>query len=230
MIRDFSKEELAPETNDTEFTLGGSALLALGGGLLLLCAICFGLGYAVGHRGTPDPTAAQAPSASVPDGPAMHAGSGSKPGAAGTAPLHPQTPTTVDLPDGARGSAPFAQPVSTAAGTSSSSEPQVKSALDSEVRPALTSQPGAGQPRAALQVQPALTQAQGWMVQIAAVSHPEDAEVLVNALRRRGYAVTARRDINDTLIHVQTGPFVNRNEANAMRQRLLNDGYNAIVQ
>ena len=51
-----------------------------------------------------------------------------------------------------------------------------------------------------------MTQVQGWMVQIAAVSHPEDAEVLVNALRKRGYTVTARRDVGDSLIHVQTGP------------------------
>jgi len=29
---------------------------------------------------------------------------------------------------------------------------------------------------------------------------------------------------------VQTGPFANRNDANAMRQKLLNDGYNAIVE
>ena len=68
------------------------------------------------------------------------------------------------------------------------------------------------------------------MVQIAAVSHTEDAEMLVNALKRRGYAVTVRRDIADTLLHVQTGPFANRSDADAMRQKLLNDGYNAIVQ
>jgi cell division septation protein DedD len=68
------------------------------------------------------------------------------------------------------------------------------------------------------------------MVQIAAVSHAEDAEVLVNALKKRGYAVTVRRDVADTLLHVQTGPFVSRNDANAMRQKLLSDGYNAIVQ
>jgi cell division septation protein DedD len=49
-------------------------------------------------------------------------------------------------------------------------------------------------------------------------------------LRKRGYSVTARRDVSDNLIHVQTGPFVNRNDANVMRQKLLNDGYNAIVQ
>ena len=68
------------------------------------------------------------------------------------------------------------------------------------------------------------------MVQIAAISHAEDAQVLVAALKKRGYEVTARRDLGDNLIHVQTGPFVNRNDANAMRQKLLNDGYNAIVQ
>jgi cell division septation protein DedD len=68
------------------------------------------------------------------------------------------------------------------------------------------------------------------MVQIAAVSHQEDAQVLVSALRKRGYAVTVRRLPSDSLLHVQVGPFANHNEAYAMRQKLLSDGYNAIVQ
>jgi cell division septation protein DedD len=68
------------------------------------------------------------------------------------------------------------------------------------------------------------------MVQIAAVSHSEDADVLVGALRRRGYAVAARREPGDGLIHVQVGPFNNRNDANIMCQRLLGDGYNASVR
>jgi cell division septation protein DedD len=75
-----------------------------------------------------------------------------------------------------------------------------------------------------------MVESAGLMVQIAAVSHAEDASVLVAALRRRGYAVTARREPADSLIHVQVGPFANRNDANAMCQRLLGDGYNAIVQ
>ena len=45
------------------------------------------------------------------------------------------------------------------------------------------------------------------MVQIAAVSNPEDASVLTNALRKRGYTVTARREPADGLIHVRIGPF-----------------------
>ena len=67
-------------------------------------------------------------------------------------------------------------------------------------------------------------------MQIAAVSHSEDANVLVNALRRRGYSVSVRRDPLDNLLHVQVGPFSNRNDANAMKMKLLNDGYNAIVE
>ncbi len=68
------------------------------------------------------------------------------------------------------------------------------------------------------------------MVQVAAVSHQEDADVLTSALKRRGYGVTARPDANDHLIHVQVGPFNNRKDAEAMRQKLLSDGYNAILK
>lgn len=67
------------------------------------------------------------------------------------------------------------------------------------------------------------------MVQVAAVSHAEDASVLMNALRKRGYAVMERRGFSDNLIHVQIGPFANRNDALAISQKLLGDGYNAVV-
>ena len=68
------------------------------------------------------------------------------------------------------------------------------------------------------------------MVQIAAVANPEDAEVLVTALRKRGYSVTATREPADRLIHVRIGPFNSRDEANRWRDKLLGDGYNAVVQ
>lgn len=68
------------------------------------------------------------------------------------------------------------------------------------------------------------------MVQIAAVSHQEDANVLLSALRKRGYNVVAKPDLLDNLIHVQVGPFASRKDANLMRQKLLSDGYNAIVK
>jgi cell division septation protein DedD len=68
------------------------------------------------------------------------------------------------------------------------------------------------------------------MVQIAAVSEQEDADVLMGALRKHGYAVAARRDPVDDLIHVRVGPFKTRDEAEIWREKLLSDGYNAIVQ
>jgi DedD protein len=68
------------------------------------------------------------------------------------------------------------------------------------------------------------------MVQVAAVSHAEDAGVLVGALRKRGYAASAQREPSDGLIHVRIGPFATHDEANHMCARLLDDGYNAIIQ
>jgi cell division septation protein DedD len=68
------------------------------------------------------------------------------------------------------------------------------------------------------------------MVQIAAVSRQEDADVLVAALKKRGYNVIVRNESRDSLLHVQIGPFATRDEAKAMRSKLLADGYNAILK
>ena len=46
--------DLQPQTaqsHDTELTLSATTLLMLFFGLVLLCGLCFGLGYATGHRG-----------------------------------------------------------------------------------------------------------------------------------------------------------------------------------
>jgi cell division septation protein DedD len=68
------------------------------------------------------------------------------------------------------------------------------------------------------------------MVQIAAVARPEDANVLVSALRQRGYGAVVRNDPQDKLLHVQVGPFSDRTQATAIKQKLLSDGYNAIIK
>src|SRR5215467_10328705 len=49
---------------DTEWTLGSGALMAIFGGLVILCGLCFGLGYTLGHRSSQAPAAA-APTAEV---------------------------------------------------------------------------------------------------------------------------------------------------------------------
>jgi cell division septation protein DedD len=68
------------------------------------------------------------------------------------------------------------------------------------------------------------------MVQIAAVSRQEDAEVLAGALRKRGFNPTVRPGTGDKFFHVQVGPFTDKTQAETMKQHLLADGYNAIVK
>ena len=225
MMRDFSKDELeaVPSGQDTELTLGGGTLLVLSCGLLLLCTACFSIGYFVGRRNS-QLAATTLPSADAKTHP-IPTSTGPKPGAAGQLPPRPQAILAADVAADSSRSA-----TAGVAGNPGTQPNQPERASDPQVRPALGGQTVAQQPASGLQVQPAMAGVQGWMVQIAAVSHPEDAQVLINALRKRGYTVAARREAGDNLVHVQTGPFVNRNDANAMRQKLLNDGYNAIVE
>ncbi len=69
-----------------------------------------------------------------------------------------------------------------------------------------------------------------FMVQVAAVSKQEDAEILVTALRKKQYPVFIANSAGDPLFHVQVGPFSEKKDAEAMRTRLSGDGYNAIVK
>jgi hypothetical protein len=68
------------------------------------------------------------------------------------------------------------------------------------------------------------------MVQIAAVSRQEDAEVLAGALRKRGFNPSVRPGNGDKFFHVQVGPFTDKSQAETIKQHLLADGYNAIMK
>jgi cell division septation protein DedD len=68
-------------------------------------------------------------------------------------------------------------------------------------------------------------------VQVAAVSRQEDAEALVEALKKKQYpAFIANNPSSDKLYHVQVGPYADPKDAEAMRARLIGDGYNPIVK
>ena len=69
-----------------------------------------------------------------------------------------------------------------------------------------------------------------FMVQVAAVSSQDVADIEVSALKKDGYAVLVRHEPQDKLLHVQIGPFADKKEAEAMRQRVIADGFNAIVK
>jgi pilus assembly protein CpaC len=68
------------------------------------------------------------------------------------------------------------------------------------------------------------------MVEIMAVSHESDADVMVAALKRHGYDVAVNHVPQDSLLHLDVGPFSNKKDAETMRQRLLLDGYNATMK
>ena len=69
-----------------------------------------------------------------------------------------------------------------------------------------------------------------FVVQVAALSHQEDADLIATTLERRGYTVAIHPDPADKLLHVQIGPFATRKDADAMRQKLLADGFNAYIK
>ena len=79
-------------------------------------------------------------------------------------------------------------------------------------------------------LQPATSPTGTIMVQIAAVSSQDVADILLASLQKKGYSVSVRHEPQDKLLHVQIGPFATRKDAEAMQQRVLADGFNAIVK
>ena len=69
----------------------------------------------------------------------------------------------------------------------------------------------------------------GEIVEVMALSHESDAEAMVAALNRHGYNVAVNHEANDSLLHLDVGPFGSAKDAEMMRQRLLLDGYNPTI-
>jgi cell division septation protein DedD len=220
VVEDEEEVERAAARRDPELTLGAGTLLGIFFVLAVICGLCFGLGYAMGRRSLQEtPIAQAAPGSAAVEG-AKGDGSKGKPAAG------PQSAAVAE-PSAVPSAGVDQAAVSGLDRKADGSEQQTAAAVEPAMRSAA---PVATAP--AGKVKPALPSASPaeLMVQIAAVSHPEDADVLMGALRKRGYAVGSRREPADGLIHVRIGPFRDRSEAELWRQKLLNDGYNAIVQ
>jgi len=106
--------------------------------------------------------------------------------------------------------------------SSAAKESPIAAAATVAIKPTPSSRPVAQSPT--------MPGAAGSVVQVAAVSHQGDANMLMAALKRKGYNAAIRQVPQDKLLHVQIGPFATKKEAEAMRQRLISDGYNAIVK
>jgi DedD protein len=205
-------------SQDTEITLGTAKLLGLFFGLVMVCAVFFALGYTLGRKSD---SGLMATSPAVP---LQTASKGSKPAGSpsnqppmtfykaveqkdATAQLTPAAATDAPLP------ATSGQTPSSSTDTSSSTSPAT---------PSPTTNPP--DPMVALS-------ASTYLVQVAAVSKPDDAEALVEALKKKQYpAFVASNSTADKLYRVQVGPFGDIKEAEAMRTRLINDGYSPILK
>ena len=210
---------------DREITLGTTLILGIFFALAILCAIFFGFGYSVGRRSS----VVSAPTGATGQSTPTFGGFKPSPGS----PLSSQTSAlgpSVTGPFVANSTPPPAQPAAKTPAPSPAEEnepaaetPTAEAPPPSHPAPIVQASPTP----AAL---PAVTPGRNAIVQIAAVSHQEDAELLVTTLKRRGYNVSIKNEPQDKLLHVQVGPFASHKDADAMRQRLLADGFNAIVK
>ena len=223
-------------TRDTELTLGAGVLLGIFFGLVFLCGLCFWLGYSIGHHGPVAGGATQSGTqTAAPDQePLQASGSIPKPSADAQAPASPPASADAGAGESATdngGNSPSPGPALASQGSSSTNPGAPSPQAQPQVQPAMPSTTTSQAAPPAFSVHQALPAASAqFLVQVAAVSHEEDADVLVNALRRHGYAVSSKREPSDGLIHVRIGPFATRDEANRMCTRLLDDGYNAMIQ
>lgn len=202
------------DDRDQEATAGTGRLLFMFLGMVVLCAVFFGLGYSLGRTSGPATTQAAEPA------PAVAANAAAKP-----SPINPgdgsQTPSSDQLT--------FYKAVE-----EKDSQPGL-TAKDAQAKPEAASPAAAEEARLAASVgmTPATETAPlvtGYTVQIAAVRRKDDANALVKALRKKKYAVFVADNSPDKLFHVQVGPFSDRKEAEAMKTRLVSDGYKPIVK
>ena len=189
-------------SEDTEITLGTGKLLVLFFGLVAICALFFALGYSLGRKSEPAVTTASAASLPTTSTSTGKANSGSP--ASANPPM--SFYKSVEQKDANADLTPNEKKEDSAPATPSG---QTSSSAD----PATT------------------TPSSGYFVQVAAVSKQDDADALVDALKKKEYpALVAPVSATDKLFRVQVGPFSDIKEAEAIRAKLIGDGYSPILK
>ena len=206
---------MATAQKDTEITLGTGRMLAIFFGFVLVCAFFFSIGFSLGRRTT-------------------IAGTGGSLSAAVGA------PSTVVRPSAAKNGAPQPTPQSgdfsfyKAVGeknTDAGLTPQAQGAKAQAAPSSAATSAAEAPPKSATDAAAAAPASGGYYVQVAAVNRQEDAESLVEALKKKQYpAFAANNPPTDKFYHIQVGPYAELKDAEAMRARLISDGYNPIVK
>jgi DedD protein len=188
-------------TPDTEITLGTGKLLMVFFGLVAVCAVFFGMGYSLG-RGSGKPAIAEAAAPVT---------------AAVTRPAVQRTSETSGKSD-----LTFYKAVE---------QKDTDPTLTPAAQTTQAATDNAASKTAAAPDPAAIASGSSYFVQVAAVSKQEDAEALVDALKKKQYpAFTANGSATDKLYHVQVGPFGEVKDAESMRAKLISDGYNPILK
>ena len=193
-------------SQDTEITLGTGKLLFLFFGLVGICAMFFALGYSLGRKSEPAITTASA--------------------AASPQIVRARPRRAVD-----RRPAPMTFYKSV---EQKDANPELTPAADAKTdrqRRRLPRRRSGANPAADAPDSTTTLPTAGYFVQVAAVSKQEDADSLVDALKKKEYpAFVATPAPTDKLFHVQVGPFPDIKDAEAMRTRLIADGYSPILK
>lgn len=219
--------------HDREISLGTTTVLGIFLALALVCALCFGFGYSMGRRSVPSALANVSTGISAPLPENKPTPGSLTPARSSYAPPIESSGNAAASADTASGARPAdrqkIKPAAATAADESGNATGSRSDLKQRQLPRPPEQ-ASEQP-----VEPSRTSAAApgtSFVQVAAISaaHKEDATMLKGSLERRGYSVTVRQGTSDELLHVQIGPMATKKDAEAMKQRLLADGYNAIVK
>ncbi len=205
-------------SQDTEITLGTGKLLVLFFGLVGICALFFALGYSLGRKSEPAMAAASA-AISPQSAPGTTKASSGTTSGSGTTTAPPMTfYKSVEQKDANPELTPPTDAKTDTPGAAVPANPTA-AATQAQTPPASTPDPATTLPTAA------------YFVQVAAVSKQEDADSLVDALKNKQYpAFVAAQVPTDKLLRVQVGPFSDIKDAEAMRARLIADGYSPIVK
>ena len=198
-------------SEDTEITLGTGKLLFLFFGLVGVCALFFGLGYSLGRK-----SETSLATGGTPGGPQVSSNTSKAEGGVAPTPAQPMTfYKSVEQKDA---NAELAPP------TDSKTDTTAAAATNGTTTAAAPSPTANGNDSAALPTS-------GYFVQVAAVSKQEDAQALVDALKNKEYpAFVAPQATSDKLFRVQLGPFADVKDAEAMRTKLIGDGYSPILK
>ena len=233
-------------SDDTEITLGAGKLLGL---FLLLAAICgvfFSIGYSLGKSSGREQAMNDQPAqVNAAEPPAStSASSENKPSAAIPAKSESQPPGDEATSASKPGNLTFykavqqndtsQEPAEKPAAASPSPGPKVVEAESpAKTPPAPSSAAVAARnvPDVISHTSP-VTGPGTIVVQIAAVSREDDAVALAGALRKKNYNVFVVNNPvnNDKFYHVQVGPFATMPEAEAMKAKLIGEGYNPIIK